>query len=369
MTTRALPAALASLLLLGWAVSGCSSSIERSAAEADVTQAPPAVSNSASASSSAQTDVASASPATSAIGSGESSGAEASVMPSADSTSGSPTAASPAPVSVGPPSPPRTTWVTRGHVVRLQFQQGRNAAPAKYFEAKVAPRGQFPDSGRATELCDVIAADGSISDCQLNPLKRGDWDIWVRSVNAAGTSDWLQGASASISSCTAVDGMAGSCEVFDKGPGGGLVVYDAGSRQSWGRYLEGALAGWSGTSEDPESSWCLSPGDLSTEIGVGAGAANTATIIEACGQSSAAGRASAYRGGGLDDWYLPSKDELVALYNRRGELGGFVSGPLTWYWSSTDYGYKEAQGLYFENGIDAADLKFYEHRVRPVRAF
>ncbi|MCX6532985.1 MAG: hypothetical protein NTW34_02145, partial [Actinobacteria bacterium] len=51
----------------------------------------------------------------------------------------------------------------------------------------------------------------------------------------------------------------GVCAVGDTGPGGGIVFYDAGSVQSWGRYLEAACAGWQnncdGTTADPQAEW------------------------------------------------------------------------------------------------------------------
>lgn len=205
------------------------------------------------------------------------------------------------------------------------------------YEVNVASRGQFPDSGRGIERCDANSTAGSLTDCQLKPIKRGNWDIWVRSVNSAGLSDWLLGASASINSCTQMDATAGSCEVYDKGPGGGLVVYDAGARQPWGRYLEVARAGWNGTAQDPAIDWC--PQDargfdstLATGTAIGTGAANTALIIDACGQSNAAAKAASYRGAGFDDWFLPSADEASRMYDLRTQVGGLDSNL---YWTST----------------------------------
>lgn len=40
-----------------------------------------------------------------------------------------------------------------------------------------------------------------------------------------------------------IDDVTGSFSIGDTGPGGGIVFYDAGSQQSWGRYIE-ALDGW-----------------------------------------------------------------------------------------------------------------------------
>lgn len=316
MPLRADLAIGATLILVCGVASGCSSTVDRSAAAQGVESA---------------SEATAASPSDSALAveslseTGQSTGPESSSVPVA-------------------PAPPRSAWVAKGHVVKLQLRPATDSSPVKYFEANVAARGQFPEDGRGVELCDVIAADGSIFDCQLNPLKRGNWDIWVRSVNDAGASDWLQGATVTVDSCTSTDGLAGSCEVFDKGPGGGVIVYDAGSRQEWGRFLEVAPAGWSGSSADPKEVWCPQDSAVYEEritgqqATIGSGAPNTAIIIEACGQSTAAGRAAAYRGGGLDDWFLPSSGEIEPLYNMRSEVGGLDLGSYmasSGYWTSS----------------------------------
>jgi hypothetical protein len=203
----------------------------------------------------------------------------------------------------------------------------------------------------------------------------------VRAVNQDGTSDWLQGPSVSVYRCTDADAAAGVCEEFDTGPGGGFVFYDAGSRQSWGRYLEAAPQGWSGSTEDPETVWCAKdqPGyanALATGNQIGSGASNTALIIENCGSDSAAGLAAAYRGGGKSDWFLPSRDELGMECDRRSEIG--LLGDNSRYWSSSqDSSYKH-YSLYWafkpcelantdkEGGLKGAS---WRQRVRPVRAF
>jgi uncharacterized repeat protein (TIGR02543 family) len=76
-----------------------------------------------------------------------------------------------------------------------------------------------------------------------------------------------------------------------------------------------------------------------------------------------------YRGGGLDKWFLPSKDELAQLYAHRDETrwGGFTEGC---YWSSSEYDlYVAAWSQYFTNGTQPGSPKVVERLVRPVRAF
>ena len=89
-----------------------------------------------------------------------------------------------------------------------------------------------------------------------------------------------------------------------------------------------------------------------------------------------------YRGGGYDDWYLPSKGELSLMWTNladsdgNGEnagsedinnLGSFVNH---YYWSSTEYDVSNAWGQSFYNGVqNVYDLKKFDNNVRAVRAF
>ncbi|MDB2317330.1 DUF1566 domain-containing protein, partial [Flavobacteriales bacterium] len=75
---------------------------------------------------------------------------------------------------------------------------------------------------------------------------------------------------------------------------------------------------------------------------------------------------------GYSDWYIPSKDELIEMYNTignggpEGNIGGFE---INWYWSSSEYILYGAWGVYFYNGGGSYGDKYDSGRVRVVRAF
>jgi hypothetical protein len=247
----------------------------------------------------------------------------------------------------------------------------------------VAPLKQLPDAGREIESCP--ANDTDATTCALAPLKRGDWDVWVRAVGSEPdqVSPWYRGAYGNVSSCTAADGLSGSCEIFDRGPGGGFVFYDAGSRQPWGQYLEAAPGGWADSAGGQTAyPWCPdTDSDFSTRLGtssaIGTGLANTKAIIAVCGPNSAAGAAQAYKGGGLNDWSLASLDELDRMYDYRGELSMYGKR----YWSSTQadgFPSNAMQEVFSKQTLAkesllARDVLNYEiwkdGPLRPIRAF
>ncbi len=159
---------------------------------------------------------------------------------------------------------------------------------------------------------------------------------------------------------------APSYRIGARGPGGGIVFYDAGSQQPWGRYLEAAPDGWNGGAGDSQSRWCYLDCRAPTSTEIGTGAANTTAMIASC-SSGAATIVSYYRGGGLADWFLPSKDELNQLYLQRTVVGGFAAD---WYWSSSQFGAFNAWDTDFRHGGRQGNGgKFGSDRVRPVRAF
>lgn len=191
--------------------------------------------------------------------------------------------------------------------------------------------------------------------------------------------------------------VGGACPVGSIGPGGGIVFYDAGSKQPWGRYLEVAPNGWSVKFSDPKSNWCNLSTDgvdtnfldstsgstpatlLSREIGKGKD--NTKLMLTKC-ISGAAKIASDYNGGGLNDWFLPSSREFGALTQYLNGDRSYIESTKcadctneysvfdTQHWTSSENDGRTALSYFFAWVYDSwsvykSDLKY----VRPVRSF
>ena len=79
-----------------------------------------------------------------------------------------------------------------------------------------------------------------------------------------------------------------------------------------------------------------------------------------------------YRGGGLSDWFMPSINQLNALFEQRDVIGGFVGGL---YWSSTGYQGNVANGVAvkaFDSTGDEkpdGDTNYIYDYVRAIRTF
>lgn len=102
---------------------------------------------------------------------------------------------------------------------------------------------------------------------------------------------------------------------------------------------------------------------------IGSGSANTDKIIAQNGTGStyAAGIARAFAGGGYNDWYLPSQDELTKLYISKDIIGNFTSD---YYWSSTEGGANSAWSKHFSAASLSNQAKSTQWTyVRAVRSF
>lgn len=142
-------------------------------------------------------------------------------------------------------------------------------------------------------------------------------------------------------------------------------------------YVAGETHGLIAATEDQSAGiqWAIAD-YYSTQIGgtgtiLGTGSANTDKIIDqnGTGESYAAGLARAYNGGGYNDWYLPSIDELHKLYLNRVAIGGFVTNNQGSYWSSSEYLNSRALYEAFSVGESWQRNKSSTARVRAVRSF
>lgn len=169
----------------------------------------------------------------------------------------------------------------------------------------------------------------------------------------------------------------GTYDIGDTGPAGGLIFYiDEADTYSW-TYLEVA---------PPATEWINGEwGDYGAEIGgdaaltgIGDGQAATDAIVGHMDGESITGTAAqlcdALSYGGYDDWFLPSKDELDAIWDNlvdngtgaNSGVGGFATDD---YWSSSEYDANYA--WYQDFGDDNQNYydKGNSYRVRAVRAF
>jgi len=162
---------------------------------------------------------------------------------------------------------------------------------------------------------------------------------------------------------------------------GGVIFYlfEAGDTG----YVAGETHGLIAAVEDQSSGIRWYKGSYSTTgataTAIGAGSANTDTIITVQGAtetSYAAGLARAYTGGGYTDWFLPSKDELIKMYLKKGDINttalanGGSNFATVYYWSSTEAGKYDAWIKFFSNANSQGfGDKSFTYNVRAVRAF
>ena len=159
-----------------------------------------------------------------------------------------------------------------------------------------------------------------------------------------------------------ITALATDYTVGSNGPAGGHIFYKDGTR-----YLEAAPA----ASEWTEKVW----GPTNVNVGgtsllLFKGSDNTALIVAALGAGDYAARLCydlSY--GGVSDWFLPSRDELVAMHTnlRLAGIGGFAN---EYYWCSqnvsTDSGYVKK---FDTGGYAHVEYKNSTERVRAARMF
>lgn len=111
-------------------------------------------------------------------------------------------------------------------------------------------------------------------------------------------------------------------------------------------------------------------------IAIGTGEANTAAILVGCSETPIAASIASIPSEGYSDWFLPSKDELIAIYTEHASLdaaAGFT--PLIGigtiaadvYWSSSEFDADKAYYVWMYEGDAGYPTKGTSARVRAIR--
>jgi uncharacterized protein len=164
----------------------------------------------------------------------------------------------------------------------------------------------------------------------------------------------------------------GEYEIGDIGPAGGFIFYKNPNYLSDGwRYLEAAPF-----DQSAGAKWGCFRRAIAGARGtaIGTGRQNTSDILRECTESGvAADLCASLDVTGVRGWFLPSRDELAAMYRnlKAGGLGDFrdagVADNVT-YWTSSQQTADMANHIDFaDNGRQHYDDKDFRRRVRAVR--
>ena len=116
-----------------------------------------------------------------------------------------------------------------------------------------------------------------------------------------------------------------------------------------------------------------------SQVNIGKGYSNTQIIIskqEITINSYAAGIASTYAGGGFTDWFLPSKKELIEMFDKQtiindGSTANYGDNLVGNYWSSTESNNASSDSraiAYWSNAMNSVN-KTDNYNVRAIRVF
>jgi len=137
-------------------------------------------------------------------------------------------------------------------------------------------------------------------------------------------------------------------------------------------YLRGDSGYVCSTADLTVSDWSMGTCKVTTSYSDGK--TNTEELVELSCDCLAAQACVNYQGGDFDDWYLPSYDELIILFERRRYIGEFNSNVA--YLSSTvrrgAYATYVVCGVFFSGGERGCDFGMRGSvpiPVRPIRKF
>lgn len=162
-------------------------------------------------------------------------------------------------------------------------------------------------------------------------------------------------------------------QIGEQGPGGGIIFYNKMDTIGGWNFLECAPNDLSITL--PWANTVLPIQNLSTSIG--SGKQNTQLIISELGSGGgdyAAKACEIYSFNGKNDWFLPSRDELLKMYQNLLSNGA-VSFQNNKYWSSssdltyTQNSWCQKMQLNTTSSNSFTELKTNKLIVRPIRCF
>lgn len=105
-----------------------------------------------------------------------------------------------------------------------------------------------------------------------------------------------------------------------------------------------------------------------TLTSIGLGHDNSKLIYEKQGAGNyAASMCLSFATGSYSEWFLPTIDELIILYNNKEIIGGFSTGSS--YWSSSETASNGAYGVNFSTGAKVSYYKDGSARIRPISYF
>ncbi|HWK35494.1 beta-L-arabinofuranosidase domain-containing protein [Sphingomonas sp.] len=255
----------------------------------------------------------------------------------------------------------RRVAVTRGPIVycaEWPDAPGRTALDLVVApDAPLTPKLDKRLFGGAVVI-DTVARHAGDPAAKTAPLKLIPYHLWAnRGVGEMTT--WL---------------LTDDYQVGDIGPAGGWIFYrnpDA-ARDGW-RYLEAAPF-----DQSSGAHWgCFRrevPG--ARGLAIGTGRQNTADMLAACTETGTAAQlCAALSVNGVRGWFLPSRDELAAMYTAlhaagRGDFHTAGVADNCEYWASSQHDADMAAHIDFaDSGRLHGDDKDFPRRVRAIRAF
>jgi hypothetical protein len=199
--------------------------------------------------------------------------------------------------------------------------------------------------------------------------------------------------------------------IGDTGPAGGIIFYDKGSFSDGWQYLEAApydmqqyndkpalnhfedtdyafKFGYYRTSDDGDNLYVNSSDsytNLSTRLAIGEGKRNTDRLVTVMGESAHAADQGAQQTqfyaaklcddlvyNSYDDWFLPSRDELIAMDEQKAFIPNISdSVNLIYYWSSSEgaTSAEESKVIHFTDGQEVEWTRDKDGLVRCIRRF